>query len=255
MKISIITVNYNNDFSLENTISSVIKQYFLDYEYIVIDGGSNDNSVEIIKKYASKITYWISEKDNGIYHAMNKGIAQASGEYILFLNAGDIFADTTVLQKIEPYLTADFVCGNALLKYQTKTVLWEAPSFINKMFFLQRQSVCHQSLFIKTSLLKQRKYDETLRIVADYEQFFFETVVNQRTYRKADITISIYGCDGISSNHKKSDAEKRSVLEKFRTSSYIEADELQELVNTLKIGTSKYKLALLFMRLIINRKL
>lgn len=254
MKYSIITVTYNNDSELEKTIQSVLGQDYVNYEYIVIDGGSNDKSIEIIKKYTSKITYWISEKDNGIYHAMNKGITQASGEYLLFLNSGDIFVDKTVLQKTEPYLTADFVCGNALLKHESVLTVWEAPSVVNELFFLQRQSVCHQSLFIKTSLLKKRNYDDSLNVVADYEQFFYETIVNQRTYIKADVTVSVYGCNGISSDHKKSDAEKRFVLEKFRTLSLIEADELQELVNLLKIGTRKYKLALLLMKLIIYHK-
>jgi len=84
MKLSIITVNLNNAAGLQKTIESVITQTFTDYEYIIIDGGSTDGSVDVIKQHADKITYWVSEPDKGIYNAMNKGILQAKGEYCLF---------------------------------------------------------------------------------------------------------------------------------------------------------------------------
>ena len=86
MKLSIITVNFNDAEGLERTIKSVISQTFHDYEFIIIDGGSTDGSVDVIKKYEDHIDYWISEKDGGIYQGMNKGLRQASGEYLNFLN-------------------------------------------------------------------------------------------------------------------------------------------------------------------------
>jgi glycosyltransferase involved in cell wall biosynthesis len=102
-KLSIITVNLNNIGGLQKTFESVFNQLFSDYEYIVIDGGSTDGSVDIIAQNAIKISYWISERDNGIYHAMNKGIQVSKGEYILFLNSGDslliIMSSKTFLKK------------------------------------------------------------------------------------------------------------------------------------------------------------
>ena len=98
MKLSIITINRNNAIGLEQTIKSVISLKYSNFEYIVIDGASTDNSIDIIRKYASSITFWISEPDKGIYNAMNKAVDFASGEYIFFLNSGDIFTDGCSLQ-------------------------------------------------------------------------------------------------------------------------------------------------------------
>lgn len=100
MRISIITVNFNNKDGLERTIKSVISQKPELYEYIIIDGGSTDGSVDVIKKHSQHIHYWVSEKDNGIYHAMNKGIAVATGDYCNFLNSGDTYHDSYVLSRL-----------------------------------------------------------------------------------------------------------------------------------------------------------
>ena len=96
--ISIITVNYNNCQGLERTVNSVARQTYTDVEYIVVDGGSTDKSVDIIKQNENIISFWVSEKDNGIYNAMNKGVSFSHGEYLLFLNSGDYFADKEVLE-------------------------------------------------------------------------------------------------------------------------------------------------------------
>ena len=252
MRISVITINYNHGNLLEATIQSVVEQSFPDCEYIVIDGGSTDNSVAIIKKYADSIAYWVSEKDNGIYHAMNKGISQVTGDYCLFLNSGDAFYASDTLQKASRFLDADFVCGNAMLVYPSARRLWEAPATVDPMFFIQRLSLCHQSLFIKTELLKQRSYDESLKITADWEQVFYEILVNHRTYKKMDVIVCTYVCDGISSNDATSDTEKRMILDKYRSSGYIPQDELLELVSKLRIGTRKYRLTLAVVRMIIK---
>jgi glycosyltransferase involved in cell wall biosynthesis len=100
-KLSIITINYNNSIGLKKTIESVVSQSCSEFEFIVIDGGSQDVSKEIIELHQSKINYWVSEKDKGIYHAMNKGIRASSGEYILFLNSGDVLLDDVeILNKV-----------------------------------------------------------------------------------------------------------------------------------------------------------
>ena len=100
MKLSVITINYNNRDGLRKTIESVVNQTCRDFEYIIIDGGSTDGSVDVIKQYADRIDYWVSEPDKGIYHAMNKGIAVAHGEYLNFMNSGDCFYESTVVENV-----------------------------------------------------------------------------------------------------------------------------------------------------------
>ena len=112
MKYSIITVNFNNRDGLRKTIESVIHQTCRDYEYIVIDGGSTDGSVDVLKEYDKNIDYWVSEPDKGIYNAMNKGITQAHGEYLNFMNSGDCFYDKNVLENLcEKGLSSDIIVG------------------------------------------------------------------------------------------------------------------------------------------------
>jgi glycosyltransferase involved in cell wall biosynthesis len=103
-KLSIITINYNNVKGLEKTINSVVNQSYNDFEYIIIDGGSTDGSVDIIKKHENKIVFWVSEPDNGIYDALNKGVKHSNGEYLLFLNGDDCLIDDAILQKISYHL-------------------------------------------------------------------------------------------------------------------------------------------------------
>ena len=91
MRYSIITINYNNEEGLRHTIESIVCQTYTDFEFIIIDGGSTDGSVDVIKEYAEHIAYWVSEKDNGRYNAMNKGVCQAKGDYCIFMNSGDCF--------------------------------------------------------------------------------------------------------------------------------------------------------------------
>lgn len=98
--VSVITVAYNEETTIEKTILSVVTQNYSPIEYIIIDGGSTDGTVDIIRKYESHITYWISEKDEGIYDAMNKGLKYASGEWSIFMNSGDWFYDETVIEKV-----------------------------------------------------------------------------------------------------------------------------------------------------------
>ena len=111
-QISIITINYNNASGLEKTIRSVVEQTYNEYEYIIIDGASSDKSKEVIQEYQRYIDFWCSEKDSGIYNAMNKGIQKASGEYLLFLNSGDVLNNSAVLADIHGFLSGeDIVYG------------------------------------------------------------------------------------------------------------------------------------------------
>lgn len=112
MRLSIITINYNNSIGLRKTIESVVSQTDNTFEYIIVDGGSSDGSVDIIKQYADKVSQWVSERDGGIYNAMNKGVRMAHGEYIMFLNSGDILYDNNVIGHVLPKLKADICVGN-----------------------------------------------------------------------------------------------------------------------------------------------
>ena len=149
MKVSIITINYNDCIGLENTIQSVVSQTCNDYEYIVIDGGSTDGSVDVIKKYASKISYWISERDKGIYHAMNKGIDKATGDYCLFLNSGDTLFNNEVLNTIRYDLTTDIVVGAIRKGTSGYIKRFKIKEPLVLLDFWIENPIPHQSTFIK----------------------------------------------------------------------------------------------------------
>ena len=199
MRYSIITINYNNSEGLKRTIKSVISQTSKDFEYIIIDGGSTDGSLEVIKRNQEHITYWVSEKDNGIYHAMNKGVAQAHGDYCVFMNSGDCFHSPDVLDKIVSY-QEDIICGK-MIKGDNPL-----PSGHNKptisLVDLMRGSLPHQAMFIKRELLLKHPYDEKYKILSDWK-FCIETIVfNNCSFCNVDVIVADYDTSGISSNSK-----------------------------------------------------
>lgn len=191
MKYSIITINYNHIEGLKRTIDSVISQTNSNYEYIIIDGGSTDGSVNIIKEYKEHLVYWISEKDNGVYHAMNKGVAQAQGDYCIFMNSGDCFHSPDALNAVEQY-QEDIVCGQVS----------SFPSGHHKptisLVDLLRISLPHQAMFIKRELLIKHPYDEQYKILSDWK-FCLETlVIDNCSFRTIENTIADYESGGIS---------------------------------------------------------
>ncbi len=169
--ISVVTVSYNAVSTIEETICSVINQTYSNIEYIIIDGGSTDGTVDIIKKYADKIAYWVSEPDKGIYDAMNKGIDVATGEWINFMNSGDTFHSDRVIQQLIENLPskADVVYGDTLLVYSWGKHLQEAlPMNVIK----HRLPFCHQSCFIKMASMREMKYNLKYKVCADYDFFY-----------------------------------------------------------------------------------
>ena len=211
MKFSIITVNYNNHDGLHKTILSVISQNFTDYEFIIIDGGSTDGSDEIIKKYQSYISYSVSERDNGIYHAMNKGILQAKGDYLNFMNSGDTFYNSDVLYKIEKELgNYDIIIGKEFhqnpITGETATTF--LPSRISMATFVVSY-LPHQSGFIKRSLFNDFMYDENLRIVGDWKFYMQQIIYNERSTRLIDLIISKREQGGISNANNSLNSEER----------------------------------------------
>ena len=180
-KLSIITVCYNNRNGLQKTIESVVNQTFTDYEYIIIDGGSTDGTIDVIKANEKYINCWVSEKDNGIYDAMNKGIKMAHGEYCYFLNSDDCIAAPNTLEKIFAKLKpeTDIIYGNlAILKNEK---LHNIAKFSKKItpysFYRHKVAIHHQASFIKRELFqKYGLYSEKAKLISDW-LFFFETII------------------------------------------------------------------------------
>lgn len=201
VKFSIITINYNNKEGLRKTIESVVNQSFKDFEYIIIDGGSTDGSIDAIKEYASHIDYWVSEPDNGIYNAMNKGILQAYGEYLNFMNSGDEFYDKDVLETVVSMLDKDIIVG----KIMHGTEVWGFPKEEITMLDLVQGTVLHQASFFRRELFDENMYDEKYKIVSDWKFYIQSLVFNNATFRNIDSIICRFIPGGIS----EVDSERR----------------------------------------------
>ena len=191
--VSIVTVCYNAVATIEQTILSVINQTFTNIEYIIIDGGSNDGTVEIIKKYSKKITVWVSEPDKGIYDAMNKGIELATGQWINFMNSGDLFYNSNTLEDIfgNKVINADIVYGDRFSKCSFGEFYHKVDSLdkFNKFFPL-----FHQSTFIKTEVAKNNKFNLNYKICADYNQLY-QLYKNNYSFYYIPIGMSICECE------------------------------------------------------------
>lgn len=215
MKFSIITVNYNNREGLIKTIESVINQSYTDYEYIIIDGGSNDGSIEVIKEYSDHITYWVSESDKGVYNAMNKGIAQAKGTYINFMNSGDTFYTNNTLEEVSTHMDeSDFIVGKDYNQDPDTGEVFTTilPTRISMAAFYM-WTLPHQSAFIRRALFNDSPYDETLRIVADWKFYLEKIVYEGKTVKLLDMVICNREQEGISiSQASKTVEERRKVL-------------------------------------------
>lgn len=203
MRYSVITINYNNCKGLRQTIDSVLGQSYKDFEYIIIDGGSSDGSVEILNEYDDKIHFWVSEPDNGIYNAMNKGVVQAHGEYCIFMNSGDCFYDLTVLERVnaaDP--TEDIVVGKVAIDKQNH-IISPPPKGNLTMFHLYSGSIPHQGSFIRTDLLRRYPYDESLKISSDWKFFVQTLIIDNCSILYLDEFVARYDNNGLSSNNPK----------------------------------------------------
>jgi len=219
-KIGIITINLNNGEGLEKTINSVINQTYKNYEIIIIDGGSTDNSIDIIKKYKEHITYWVSEKDNGIYNAMNKGVEKCNSDYLIFLNSGDYFYENDTIKKIHPNLFDDIVYGDLFIHDKNRTFIKRYQPKVNKNYFLN-DTLPHQASFIKKELFNGCKYDENYKIVSDWIFFFESIILKHKTYLHLPYIISNYSLGGVSSDSKALLKEKQAYLNSKNGNFYI----------------------------------
>lgn len=169
--ITVITVVYNACDTIKKTIESVLCQKYDNIEYIILDGGSTDGTIDIIKQYDDKIAYWQSEPDNGIYDAMNKGIALSTGDYINLLNAGDWYdCDTLeiILQSINAHPDYDVYYGMARMLKYGKNCLWIYGSSID---YINVMMICHPSCFVSTTVYKNNLFDLKYKSAADYDLF------------------------------------------------------------------------------------
>ncbi|BAO74406.1 glycosyltransferase family 2 protein [Winogradskyella sp. PG-2] len=234
MLISIITINYNNKAGLSNTLNSVISQSFVNFEYIVIDGNSTDGSKEIVEAHKEKLSYWISERDLGIYNAMNKGIRASKGKYLLFLNSGDTLNDSNKLQVVSEYLKTnkDIYYGNLELIHKTYNEVKVYPDQLSFNYFYNKGHIPHPSSFIKRTLFhKVYLYKEKFKIVSDWDFFVCAICKHNATYCHINKVISKYKTDGISADPKYvnvvQNEREQSIIDNFP----LFIDESKRLVN------------------------
>jgi glycosyltransferase involved in cell wall biosynthesis len=170
MKVSIITVSYNSAATIEQTIQSVVGQSYDNIEYIIIDGGSTDGTLDIIRKYEDQIVYWVSESDAGIYDAMNKGIRVATGDLVGFINSDDWYADGAIAAVANHYVTtqADVIYGDITFMDGAVQRL-KKYNKLNLATLYYKMCMCHQAVFIKTRVQKKYLFDCQYQIASDYK--------------------------------------------------------------------------------------
>lgn len=220
IKISVVTINYNNPLGLKKTIESVVNQTYKDFEYIIIDGGSKEEDVSTIKSYQNHISYWVSEPDKGIYNAMNKGIKKATSDFVIFINSGDNFTNLTVLEDVHNQLTSDFdlYYGDY---YRIKSNSKRRKSYPAKLSFsfFYSGSLAHPATFFRRTLFDEIFfYNESYKIVSDWEFYIYAICHKNIKYHYLKTAISDFDFTGISSNPKFKDIEaqeRKAVLEKY----------------------------------------
>lgn len=203
-QITIVTISYNMAHELKMTIKSVLDQTLSDFEYVIIDGGSSDSSVDIIRMYEKKAEEkgvafrWVSEKDRGIYDAMNKGLDYSTGQWVNFMNAGDKFHDNTVLENILDYLSPhnDVVYGNTL--YSNNEMKWvKYPR--NLKTFYKGMPFCHQSCFVQMVHLKEFGFSDKYKIAGDLD-LFLKLYKKKLSFLYCDLLISEFDRSGVSNS-------------------------------------------------------
>lgn len=224
-KLSIITVNFNNKNGLIDTAKSVVAQTWTDYEWIIIDGGSTDGSVDIIKEYADKtdkLIYWCSEPDGGIYQGMNKGIEKANGEYCWFLNSGDYaYKNTTLTEIFANNFDENIIYGNIYVKSPSETEICNPSGFIktkktnihNPVNWAYSEVIPHQASFIKRSLFGNIGMYKTIYKHANDTEFFMNAIFNHKVSTKhIDVVFAVFMYNGVSANSKLTNKIERGKI-------------------------------------------
>lgn len=190
--ISVVTVCYNSNNDIEKTMESVFNQTYSNVEYIVIDGGSKDGTVDIINEAIDKITYFVSEPDRGIYDAMNKGVRAAKGDWIIFMNSGDVFASEDAITKCFVNIEngTKVIYGDRIAEYAKASYI-EKPGPIKDFDF--RFPIFHQSTFIRCDVMKRLEYDARFKICGDFD-FFRKLYLKGEGFQYKDVIISKCEC-------------------------------------------------------------
>ena len=216
MKISIITINFNDRKGLCNTIESVLSQSYCNIEYIVIDGGSTDGSAELIKNKQERIAFWISEPDTGIYNAMNKGIAHATGDYCLFLNSGDcLHSNDTITEFVSKLNGEDMIMGKIQCVPSGKIAYEDVSYPYTMMDFFEGCPVPHPACLIRRNLFDEQLYDEKLKIVSDWKFFMSMIIFKNHSYNIVDVVVTDFLEQGVSSNRELCEKERHSTLKEI----------------------------------------
>lgn len=214
MKFSVITVNYNDAKGLENTIKSVVQQDYPNLEYIIIDGQSTDTSVALIEAYDSQIAYWVSELDNGIYDAMNKGIDKATGDYLIFMNAGDTFYKHSVLSAIAQLAPdEDFVYGDAMLQFIDGRKKRKKHASELDLIHCIKDTITHQVIFHKRTLFENHRYNLDYTLIADWVFYTEQVVFHKKKGRYIDMVIANFKTNGSSNNGPLIKAERAQFIQ------------------------------------------
>lgn len=222
VKLSVVTINYNNEKGLRKTLDSFLLQKRVHpdleplFEHIIVDGGSQDESAVLIEEYCNKAPYrvkWVSERDEGIYNAMNKGTRMAAGDYLLFLNSGDSFANDSVLEKLlSQELVADVIIGRVNVVSGSTVISRGVSIYGNEigLFGLLLKGIPHQGTLIQRQLQIRHPYDEGYKINSDLK-FFLETIILENcSVQYLPITIADYDNDGISARESDLQQQERS---------------------------------------------
>ena len=229
--LSIITVNYNNKSGLIRTLNSIKNQESVLFEHIIIDANSTDGSKDAILLYEKEITfplYWVSEPDNGIYDGMNKGIKQAHGEYLFFLNSGDTLISNTILQEIA--LDGNkYIYGNIKYILSEKDYRYITPSETLDIVYLLKTALPHQACFIHHSLFQKQLYNTEYKIISDWIHTMESFIFNDCSYKYIDIVIAEVDGNGISTNQEKLMEERiKWIKSKFPKAIFDALSELYE---------------------------
>jgi glycosyltransferase involved in cell wall biosynthesis len=215
--VSIVTVVLNDVGHIEQTILSVLNQTYPHIEYIIIDGGSTDGTVDVIKKYADRLAFWVSEPDGGIFQGMNKGIDHVTGEWVNFMNSGDYFYQTDVFEKIftDPTIgQADCLYGGFIGQINGQPVLCEAYDDVKSMAW-KGLPLGHQTLFARTELVKKYKFNTKYKVSADGD-FVLHCIAEGRIFKKVEPIIYQVGTMGFSHNNQwKARFENWSIARKY----------------------------------------
>ena len=208
MKVSIITIAYNNLEGLKNTYESIRRQTFRDYEWLVIDGGSTDGTKQYLEEHDSELAFWCSEPDKGVYNAQNKGTQHAKGEYCIYMNSGDSFYADDVLEKVfEEESDADVIYGSWQLIFEDgKKIEGNVPEVADLAYFFD-DNMCHQAMLIKREAVLARPYDESFPIYADWEEWL-ALYMQGKSFKRVDVLICNFMVGGLSTGDNASDELK-----------------------------------------------